>query len=433
MDKISSSFFIPRSEQGYDAMYKRIRLMPLYSFPHYRDLNPHLGQCKPKIFLHIDFDAFYAQVEQRDNPNLRGKPVSVGSTTGMKGIVMTASYEARAFGIDTGMSLWEAKKICPKLISLPCYGPKYEVIIQNLMRGLRTFVPPEFTEQYSVDEYFVDVSDFVKNFKEAKEFAQRIKDKILEMEDLTCSVGVSYNKSYAKMATKFKKPDGLTVITPDDREKEIYPLPVRRLWGVGARIGRRMSLMNIFTIGDLANTSEGVLRKEFGVNGIVFRRLARGEDSSEIFRRSTHEKSLNHHHTLTNNIYSIDEVKNEVRRVAEYLCRKMRNKKLVAGYLYFVLRYGNLRYASGDMHLPPHTNDDRIVYESALEILKNFPQPNENLPARMFGMTVFDLHEDTNSCNLELFTRRTHIPFYHLDKLKQKFGEGVIRIGLNAG
>ena len=133
MDKISSSFFVPRSEQGYDAMYKRIRLMPLYSFPHYKDLNPHLGLYKPKIFLHIDFDAFYAQVEQRDNPNLRGKPVSVGSTTGMKGIVMTASYEARAFGIETGMSLWEAKKICPMLISLPCYGPKYEVIIQNLM------------------------------------------------------------------------------------------------------------------------------------------------------------------------------------------------------------------------------------------------------------------------------------------------------------
>ena len=104
MERISSSFFVPRNEQGYDSMYKRIRLMPLYSFPHYKDLKPHIRSTEQKIFIHIDFDAFYAQVEQRDNPNLRGKPVSVGSTTGNKGIVMTASYEARAFGIETGIS-----------------------------------------------------------------------------------------------------------------------------------------------------------------------------------------------------------------------------------------------------------------------------------------------------------------------------------------
>lgn len=433
MERISSSFFVPRNEQGYESMYKRIRLMPLYSFPHYKDLSPHLEHSEPKVFLHIDFDAFYAQVEQRDNPNLRGKPVSVGSTTGNKGIVMTASYEARAFGIETGISLWEAKKLCPHLISLPCYGPKYEVIMLNLMKGLRKFVPDEFIEQYSVDEYFIDISKFVKNFKDAKNLAQQIKDKILEMENLTCSVGVSYNKSYAKMATKFQKPNGLTVITPNDREEKIYSLPVKKLWGVGSRIGRRMGLMNIFTIGDLANSSETALRKEFGINGIVFRKLARGEDTSGIFNKPNHEKSLNHHHTLTNNIYEKTEVRNEIRKISEYLCRKMRDKKLAAGYLYFVIRYGNLRYASGDIHLPSYTNDDRIIFESALNILRNFPQPSKDMPARMFGMTVFDLHQDSNSSNLELFTNRTPIPFYHLDRLKQKYGEDVVRIGLNAG
>jgi DNA polymerase-4 len=301
------------------------------------------------------------------------------------------------------------------------------------MKGLRRFVPDEFIEQYSVDEYFIDISNFVRNFKEAENLAQQIKDKIFEMENLTCSVGVSYNKSYAKMATKFQKPNGLTVITPNDKEKKIYTLPVKKLWGVGARIGRRMGLMNIFTIGDLANFSEIALKKEFGINGIVFRKLARGEDTSGIFSKAYHEKSLNHHHTLTNNIHNTAEVKNEIRKISEYLCRKMRDKKLVAGYLYFVIRYGNLRYASGDIHLPSYTNDDRIIFESALDIFSNFPQPSENMPARMFGMTVFDLHEDTNGYNLELFTSRTAIPFYHLDRLKQKYGEDVIRIGLNAG
>ncbi|MFZ4590657.1 MAG: DNA polymerase Y family protein [Ignavibacteria bacterium] len=433
MERISSSFFVPRNEQGYESIYKRIRLMPLYSFPHYKELKPHLKLSMPKVFLHIDFDAFYAQVEQRDNPNLRGKPVSVGSTTGNKGIVMTSSYEARAFGIKTGMSQWEAKQICPELISLPCYGPKYETIMINLMNGLREFVPEEFIEQYSVDEYFLDITYFVRNFKQAEEFGYRVKEKIFEMENLTCSVGVSYNKTYAKMATKFQKPNGLTVITPEDRETKIYTLPIKKIWGIGTRINRRMQIMNIYTIGELANTPEGVLKKEFGINGIVFKKLARGEDTSVIFNRIVHEKSLNHGHTLTNSIYEISEVKNEIRKIAEYLCRKLRDKKLVAGYLYFVLRYNNLRYASGDIHLSYHTNDDRILYEAALDVFKTFPEPNECLQARMFGMGVFSLHQDTKDCNLELFKNRVKLPFNALDKLKQKYGEGIIRIGLGSG
>ncbi|MCU0371766.1 MAG: DNA polymerase IV, partial [Ignavibacteria bacterium] len=370
MDNISSSFFVPRNEQGYPEMYRRIRMMPLYSFPHYNDLKPYVQAEGRRYFIHIDFDAFYAQVEQRDNPNLRGKPVSVGSTTGMKGIVMTASYEARAYGIETGISLWEAKKLCPNLISLPCYGPKYEVIMQNLMKGLNKFVPKEFIEQYSVDEYFLDVTNFVKNFGEAKAMGEEIKRRIKVLENLTCSLGISYNKTYAKMATKFEKPDGLSVVTPEDREKRIYTLPVKKIWGIGTRIARRLAIMNILTVKDLAEAPEGMLKKEFGVNGIVFRRLARGEDTSGIFHRERPEKCLNHHHTLTNNIYDTAEVKNEIRRVGEYLCRKMRAKRLVAGYLYLVIRYGNLRYATADMRLHQYTNDDREIFNSAMELYK---------------------------------------------------------------
>jgi len=433
MGIISSSFFVPRNEQGYPEMYKRIRIMPLYSFPHYNDLKPYVHKDWQRYFIHIDFDAFYAQVEQRDNPNLRGKPVSVGSTTGMKGIVMTASYEARAYGIETGISLWEAKKLCPNLISLPCYGPKYEIIMQNLMKGLNKFVPAEFIEQYSIDEYFLDITNFVKNFDEAEAMGEEIKRRIKVLENLTCSLGISYNKTYAKMATKFMKPDGLSVVTPEDRDSTVYPLPVKKIWGIGTRIARRLAIMNILTVKDLAETPEGVLKKEFGINGIVFRRLARGEDTSGIFHRERPEKCLNHHHTLTNNIHDPQEVMNEIRRVGEYLCRKMRAKKLVAGYLYLVIRYGNLRYATADMRLQQHTNDDREIFNSAMELYKLIPEPSKDMPARMFGMTVFGLHTDSGDYNLDLFTNRIHLPFYELDKLKQRFGEGIIRVGLNGG
>ena len=429
MDNLSSFFFITRKEDGLPDIFKRVRMMPLYSFPHFKDLNPKITEHRKRFFIHLDFDAFYAQVEQRDNPALRGKPVAVGSTTGQKGIVMTASYEARKLGIDTAMSTWQAKKICPELISVPCYGPKYEAITQNLMRGLKSFVPPDCIEQYSIDECFVDLSPVAKNFEEAYLIAKQIKEKVRELEDLTCSIGLSFNKSWAKMATKFQKPDGLTMITQTDKGK-MYALPVKKLWGIGPRIAKRLSLMNIFTIGELAESSITAIKKEFGINGIVYRKMARGEDTSEIFQKTAKEKMLNHGHTLSHNIYTQEEIVTEIRRVGEYICRKLRSKELVTVHLYFTIRYDNLKYAGDDIKLKRPTNDDREIFEAALKIYERFPKPGPRYMARMFGMSVFDLHTDQRRSNLELFDNKVVLPYYELDKLKYKYGEAIIRVGL---
>ena len=430
-NNLSSFFFIQRKEDGLPDIFKRVRMMPLYSFPHFKEFNHKTAEHKNRFFIHLDFDAFYAQVEQRDNPNLKGKPVSVGSTTGQKGIVMTASYEARKLGIDIGMSTWQAKKICPELISVPCYGPKYESITQNLMRGLRAFVPEECIEQYSIDEVFADLSPVAKNFDEAYKIAAQIKQRVKEREDLTCSVGLSYNKSYAKMATKFQKPDGLSVIRQEDKEKKVYPLPAKKLWGIGHRINRRLAAMNIITLGDLANSNPILLKKEFGINGIVFRKMARGEDTSEIFKKKAKEKMLNHHHTLQHNIYKEEDIKKEIRRVGEYVCRKLRSKELVASHLYLVIRYDNLKYAGYDARLKKPTNDDREIFDVAMKLFSRFPAPSEKYMARMFGMTVFDLHTDSRRENLELFENKVHLPFYEIDKLKYRYGEQIIRVGIN--
>ncbi|MBI5402979.1 MAG: DNA polymerase IV [Ignavibacteriae bacterium] len=430
MDKLSSFFFIQRKEDGLPDIFRRVRLMPLYSFPHFKDFNLKITELKNRFFIHLDFDAFFAQVEQRDNPNLRGRPVSVGSTTGEKGIVMTASYEARAFGIETGMSAWEAKRICPQLISVPCYGPKYESVTQSLMRGLKTFVPDDCIEQYSVDEVFVDITPIVKNFDQAREVGEKIKQKVRDLEDLTCSIGLSYNKSYAKMATKFQKPDGLSVVTQQDRESVIYPMRTKKLWGIGHRIERRLGALNILTLGDLAKANPAALRKEFGINGIVFQKMARGEDTSGIFKKTAKEKCLNHHHTMQHNIYTEEDIKKEIRRVGEYVCRKLRDKELVAGHLYLVIRYDNLKYAGYDARLKQPTNDDREIFETALRLFRRFPRPSEKHKARMFGMTVFDLHADPRRENLELFDKKINFPYREMDKLKYKYGESIIRLGL---
>ena len=427
---LSSYFFIPREEAKDYEIFKRVRIMPMYSFPHFKEFNPKINENKNKFFVHLDFDAFYAQVEQRDNPNLRGKPVSVGGTPDGKGIVMTASYEARAMGIDVGTSVYQARKICPDLVSIPCYGPKYEDIMEDIWEALKDFVPEEYVEKYSIDECFIDISPVVRNFKQAEQMAKNIKARVKELENLTVSIGCSYNKTYSKMATKLQKPDGLTVISQKDKQR-IYELPVTKIWGIGRRIGKRLAIMNINTVEDLANGNEYRLRKEFGINGIVFRKMARGEDTSGIFRKTEHEKCLHHNHTLTTPIFKEFDIKQEVRRIGEYICRKLRSKNLVAKHLYFVIRYDTLKYAGNDIKMRQYTNDDREIYKYALEILKNLPPPNPKYKARMFGMGVFGLQTDIQRENLSLFEQKVFLPYYAIDKLKYKYGEGIIRVGID--
>ncbi len=429
MQTISSSFFIPREGDEFNKLYKRVRIMPLYSFPHLKDMNLRLKSHVKRFFVHIDFDAFFAQVEQRDNPKLRGKAVSVGGNGGSRGIVMTASYEARARGVETGMSVVEARKLCPELISLPCYGPKYESIMANLQNMLKEYVPEECIEQYSIDECFIDLTPVARNFFEAVSIAKNIKANLKRLENLTASMGISYNKTFAKLATKLMKPNGLTVITREN-EYKIHSMPVTKLWGVGRRNGVRMQVNGINTIGDLSKAPFGLLRKEFGINGIVFGRLARGEDTSEIYRKEKKEKSLNHFHTLSEPVYKSEDVKKEIRRIGEFICRKMRFKELVAGYVYLALRFEDLTYTSGSLKLSQYTNDDREIYDASMVIFRHMRKPGIMLQGRQFGMGVYDLHLDTHTVNLNLFEKTSSLPFTAMDKLKAKFGEDVIRVGI---
>ncbi|MEO8398910.1 MAG: DNA polymerase IV [Ignavibacteriaceae bacterium] len=428
---ISSSYFIAREGKGFHELFKRVRIMPLYSFPHIKDMNVHITCHRKRFFAHMDFDAFFAQVEQRDNIKYRGKPVSVGGVEGGKGIVMTASYEARAMGVDTGMSVMEAKKFCPDLISLPSYGPKYESIMLNLLNELRDFVPEECIEQYSIDECFIDMSSVVKNFFEATKLGKEIKRKIKELENLTVSMGISYNKTFAKLATKLQKPNGLSVVSQENKDK-IYSMSAGKIWGVGRRIERRLNVLGINTIGELADTSEKLMKKQFGINGVIFRRLARGEDTSEIILKEKPEKSLNHYHTLSEPLYEFNDVKKEIRRMGEYICRKLRSKKLVAAHLYLSIRFEDLRYTSDLIRLTNFTNDDREIFNSAMKIYAELLKPCKEMQARQFGIGVYNLHCDTREHNLNLFEKKVYLPFYALDKIKTKFGEGIIRVGLES-
>ncbi len=436
---ISSQFFIPREGEKHAENFRRVRFLPPYSFPHIKTFDLNLKDNSRKIFYHMDINAFFAQVEQRDNPELKGKPVSVGGWEGSNaGIVMTSSYEARnKYGVRTGMSVIDAKKLCPVLISLPCNGPKYERTLLDVIEILHQFFPNDCVEQYSIDECFMEGTGVVKNFEEAIRLGEKVKEAIKKELLLDISLGLSYNKSYAKTASKIKRtkyiPNVFNIIPFQKNEKhlELLNLPADKLWGIGRRIYRRLLAMGITTIGDLAESNEVRMRKEFGINGIVFRKCARGEDTSGIFVKTEKEKCLGHNHTVFNPVTNVLDAEREIRYLAEYICRKMRSKKLVASMLYFSIRYDDLRYTGGEHRFPEFTNNDSDVYEAAKRIFYTLPQPSEYYRIRTFGVFVSDLHLDTFDKHLNLFKNEVKMPYYELDKLKARYGEKIIRIGIN--
>lgn len=430
----SSQFFIPRESDFFNQMFRRVRLMPLYSMPHIKDLDLNLKDNTKKIFFHMDIDCFFAQAEERDNVKFRGMPISVGGWGNFGGIVMTANYKARELGVDTGMSVVEAKRICPQLISLPCDGQKYESIVFEIQEMVKKYFPEDCMEQYSIDECFWNGSQVYRNIDEAAKVAVEIKKEIYKYQKLTVSIGLSYNKSYAKIGTKFMKPNGLTIIRPQAKELMIYNLPCNKLWGIASRMSRRMHAIGIITLGDLANYNSHWLRKEFGINGIVLQKCAQGLDTSDIFVKPLDsEKMIGHHHTMQNDIYDQDEVKHEIRRMCEFVGRKLRHKNKVTGRISLYIRFDNLTHTGGEYKLSQYTNNDDELHSAALEIYKRFKyKPHQGLQMRMTGIDCGDLHFDTGERNLNLFIEEKNLPMKELDFLKMKYGEKIIRLGLVA-
>lgn len=234
-----------------------------------------------KIVMHVDLNAFFAAVEERERPELKGKPVVIGAAVKEgqgRGIVNTANYEARKFGIRSGMPISEAYKLCPDAVFLKPSFEKYEKVSENVMSILKNYA--DKFEQGGIDEAYLDVTSY--GFEGAVNVAHLIKEKIFEIEGITCSIGIAPNKLIAKMASDYKKPDGLTVVKEEDIKKFLFPLPVEKLLGVGRKTKAKMEDMEIKTIGDLANYRIQKLEEIFGIVGFYFHQISNGIDDSEV-------------------------------------------------------------------------------------------------------------------------------------------------------
>ncbi len=336
--------------------------------------------------LHIDMDAFYASVEQRDDPSLRGRPVAVGGSPKSRGVVCAASYEARAFGVRSALPMARAVRLCPELVIVPPDFDRYSAVSRQVFDIFRSVTP--LVEPLSLDEAYLDVTENSWREPLGIEVARRIKAKIREETQLTASAGVAPNKFLAKIASGWKKPDGLTVIAPERVEQFLQKLPVDALWGVGPVTAGKLRAIGIQRLVDVRTASEEVLRQIVGSYAETLRRLAFGEDPRPVNPSRT-RKSIGCENTFAHDLRDLEEIRQEVVELAKHAAEALARKGLFAKTMTLKLRYSNFETITrSETRLPPTRSAEEI--ESRAVALLEKTEAGQR-PVRLLGVSLHAL------------------------------------------
>ena len=375
----------------------------------------------PRAILHVDMDAFYASVEQRDEPSLRGKPILVGG--GMRrGVVAAASYEARAFGARSAMPMAEAMRRCPKAIVVPPRMRRYAEVSAHVFAVFQRYTP--LVEGLSLDEAFLDVTGSAALFGDGATIARRIKDDITRELALTASAGVARCKFAAKIASDLRKPDGLVVV-PDDVASFLAPLPIERMWGIGPKTAPRVRDAGYRTIGDLARAEPRVLERLLGTWGLSIRRLANGEDARDVSPDGA-ARSIGAEETFDDDVVAESELERQLlaqsARVAQRLVATGQAGRTIA----VKLKWADFTLKSRRMTLPEPVCDTDAIYAAARALLARFSL--EGARIRLTGVSVSDLGpEDAAPTLFPDPERARQTKLEHLVKdLRGKFGSDAI-------
>ncbi len=354
------------------------------------------------IFLHVDMDAFFASVEQHDRPELRGKPVVVGSPPDQRGVVSAASYEARQFGIHSAMPSRTAYQKCPHAIFLPVNGTRYRAVSRQIMRIFESYTP--LVQPLSIDEAFLDVTGAQRLFGDGTAIAEKIREDIRRETGLTASVGIAPNMFLAKIASDMNKPDGLTLVpfAQDAIERFLAPLPISRMWGVGKVTRKRLLSLGLTTIGDLQQCASGDLERAVGAHAAaVYYRLARGIDHRQI-EMDAGEKSISNETTFKDDLTDRDEIEAAFKRLIDKVGARLRKAGLFASTVQIKLRWSDFSTITRQMRLAPPCCDDITLRETGLELLtRNL----RHRPVRLIGFGVSGLRttDQTDTQQLNLF------------------------------
>ena len=366
-------------------------------------------------------DAFYASVEQRDRPELRGRPVIVGASPGGRGVVSTASYEARRFGVRSAMPISRAYRLCPHGVYLPVDMDKYQRVSGEVMAILADFSP--LVEPVSVDEAFVDLAGTQALFGPPDETVRRIKTRIRADTGLTASAGLAANKFVAKVASDLRKPDGLVIVPPGTETGFLAPLPVERLWGVGKVLAETLTGMGIATIGQLQGIPHATLVRRFGEHGRHLHDLAFGRDDRPV-EPSTPAKSIGAETTFGVDCRDPERLRRTLRGHAERVARQLREEHLAAARVTLKLRYADFRTLTRS-HTGDPTQDGLDLYRRASTLLD---REAVSEPVRLIGLSTSSLGP-AGQGQLPLLDpvalRRERLGTV-VDRLTARFGDGTV-------
>ncbi len=340
--------------------------------------------------LHVDMDAFYASVEQRDNPDLRGKPLAVGGQANRRGVVAAASYEARTFGVRSAMSMATAVRLCPTLAIVPPDFARYKAVSTIVFSIFREVTP--LVEPLSLDEAYLDVTENAWGEALATPVARRLKDRIRAETGLTASAGVAPNKFLAKIASGWKKPDGLTVISPDRVEPFLQQLPVDALWGVGPVTARRLRARGIERLVDVRSTDVHVLRETVGSLADWLRALAHGIDDRPVVANRP-AKSSGSENTYPEDLLDLDMMRREIGAMAEHAVSWLARKQLLARTVTIKVRYSDFTTVTRS-HTTSPTRDAPDVAARAVHLLAKTDAGTR--PVRLLGVSVHNFCGETD-------------------------------------
>ncbi|TBY24082.1 DNA polymerase IV [Rhizobium leguminosarum bv. viciae] len=340
--------------------------------------------------VHVDMDAFYASVEQRDNPELRGKPLAVGGSAA-RGVVAAASYEARAFGVHSAMPSVTAKRKCPELIFVPPRVDVYKAVSQQIREIFAEYTP--LIEPLSLDEAYLDVTENLKGMEIATEIALEIRAKIKQVTGLNASAGISYNKFLAKMASDLNKPNGQAVITPKSGPGFVETLPVKKFHGVGPATAESMRKYGIETGLDLKSKSLAFLQEHFGKSGAYFYGIARGIDERQV-RPDRIRKSVGTEDTFVEDIDNLDLAKAELRPLAEKAWRYCGAYDITGKTITVKIKYSDFSQATRSQTVLGAVSDVDQMVEIAETLLASvFPFKR---PVRLLGLTLSSLNTEVS-------------------------------------
>lgn len=379
----------------------------------------------PRVVLHVDMDAFYAAVEVREDPSLRGKAVIIGHP-GRRGVVSTCSYEARRFGVHSAMPSVTARRLCPQATWLSGRMSLYQQVSRNV-RALFDEVSP-VVEPLSIDEAFIDLTGIAKTLDGGARIAEGLKRRIVESERLTASVGVSPNKFLAKVASDLDKPDGLVVLGHEDVERRLWPLPVRRLWGVGPKSAERLERGRFRTIGDIATRAEGELERAIGEESAKrLRALARGEDTRRV-RTGRESKSISEERTYGEDLHDPAAIDRALLARAEGVARHLRRDRLEARTVHLKVRTGDFKTWTRSLTLREPTDLTEPIVAAARELFRERIRLGDN-GVRLLGVGVSGL-DPTGSGQGGLFReddeRRARRLARVGDAVRAKLGDGAL-------